>query len=190
MLALRTRQTYLKELGLYTGEVDGVVGPLTKKAYVLLQDKYFTREADKDGLYGPNTEKLLINAYYVKKHTKNFTLDEFKCDCGGKYCTGYPVVLDEQLLKNIQTVRNKFGAITITSGMRCTNYNNSLVGSSRTSKHLKGKALDIYNPTTRTLAGRTKVMNYWKQLPNYNYTYCNVNGSHPNMGNAVHVDVD
>ena len=189
MLSVRTRQTYLKALGFYTGNIDGSAGPLTKKAYKALQDKYFVREKDKDGLYGNNTEKLLINAYYVKKYTKNFTVDEFKCDCGGKHCTGYPTILDAQLLMNLQNVRDKVGATTITSGMRCTKHNNSLAGSSKTSRHLSGKALDIYNARTRTETGRKEIMNYVKGLKGHRYTYCNINGSNPNMGNAVHFDV-
>lgn len=190
MLSIKTRQTYLKRLGFYKGSIDGIEGPLTKNAYYLLQKKYFVRKSDIDGIYGPNTEKLLKNAYYVKIHTKNFDLEEFKCECGGKYCTGYPAVLSSQLLKNVQAVRTKFGATTITSGLRCTRYNKSLSGSSSTSKHLKGKALDIYLVKTNTEAGRKTVMNYWKSLPDYNYTYCNIGGNYPNMGNAVHVDVD
>lgn len=189
MLSVRTRQTYLKALGFYTGNIDGSVGPLTKKAYKALQDKYFIREKDRDGLYGTNTDKLLTNAYYVKKYTKNFTVDEFKCDCGGKHCTGYPTILDTQLLMNLQNVRDKVGATTITSGMRCTKHNNSLPGSSKTSRHLSGKALDIYNARTRTETGRKEIMAYVKGLKGHRYTYCNINGSNPNMGNAVHFDV-
>lgn len=189
MLSVRTRQTYLKTLGFYTGKVDGIEGALTKKAYKALQDKYFIREKDRDGLYGKNTDILLTNAYYVKKYTKNFALDEFKCECGGKHCTGYPVALSTQLLMNLQKVRDKFGATTITSGMRCTKYNNSLVRSAKASRHLSGKALDIYNARTRTETGRKEVMAYVKGLKGHRYTYCNIGGNYPNMGNAVHFDV-
>ena len=189
MLSIKTRQTYLQYLGFYDGAVDDKEGTKTKQAYLDLQKAYFTREKDIDGLYGNNTETLLLNAYYVKKHTKNFKLEEFKCNCGGKYCTGYPVVLSTRLLKNLQSVRNKYGSTTITSGMRCKKYNNSLVGSSTTSRHMKGKALDIYNSKTKTESGRKEVMAYWKKLPSYNYTYCNINGSHPNMATSVHCDV-
>lgn len=189
MLTIEERQVYLKNLGYYTGKIDKKEGPLLKAAYKALQDDYFIRQKDRDGLYGPNTDTLLVNAYYVKNYTKNFKMEEFRCNCKGKYCTGYPVKLDSQLLKNLQKVRTKFGPTTITSGMRCKQYNNSLAGSSSTSKHMKGKALDIYNSKTNTLSGRRSVMDYWKSLPKYNYTYCNENGNYPNMGNAVHVDV-
>lgn len=189
MLTVKVRQTYLSKLGFYTGKIDGIEGKLTKAAYKALQKKYFQRDSDIDGVYGNDTEKLLVNAYRVKIYAKNFKLGEFKCECGGRYCTGYPVKLNAQLLKNLQKVRNKYGATTITSGMRCKPYNNSLVGSSSTSRHMDGKALDIYNEKTRTEAGRKTVMKYVKKLKGHNYTYCNIGGSVPNMGNAVHFDV-
>ena len=189
MLTIKQRQNYLKSLGYYTGKIDGKEGPLLKAAYKELQKDYFVREKDIDGIYGNNTDILLQNAYNVKRLTPNFKLEEFKCGCKGKHCTGYPVLLSTQLLKNVQRVRTKFGATTITSGMRCKPYNNSLVGSSATSRHMKGKALDIYNQKTRTEAGRRVVMAYWKLLPGWNYTYCNIGGNYPNMGNAVHIDV-
>lgn len=189
MLSVRKRQEYLTYLGLYDGAIDNVEGPYTRAAYRELQKKYFTREKDIDGLYGPNTDNLLLNAYYVKKYTKNFTLEEFKCDCGGKHCSGYPAVLSIFLLEGIQDVRDVYGPTTITSGMRCKQYNNRLKGSSRTSRHLVGRAVDFFVEKCRTLEGRQEVMDYWRKRPKYNYTYCNVRGSHPNMGNAIHGDV-
>ena len=194
MLKIKQRKTYLKELGYFKGTVNTKEDAELKKAYKDLQDDYFTRKKDRDGKYGLNTEKLLLNAYYVKKYTKNFKLEEFKCECGGKFCTGYPGVLDIQLLKNIQRVRVKYGPTTITSAMRCRLYNNSLVGSSPISRHMPNvtgrcRALDFVNAKTQTEAGRKTVMAYWKSLPKYNYTYCNLGGNYPNMGNAIHGDV-
>ena len=189
LLTVKKRQTYLKAIGLYEGKIDGKQNDATKKAYLKLQKKYFTRKSDIDGKYGKDTDILLRNAYRVHKWTKNFKLEEFKCGCGGKYCTGYPVVLNPHLLNNIQTLRNKYGAMTITSGMRDTKHNASLVGSSATSRHLKGKAVDFVCADSKTLAGRKKIMAEFKRLPNFHYTYCNENGNHPNMGNAIHIDV-
>ena len=189
LLTKKTRQKYLKELGFYTGKIDGKEGNLTRAAYAKLQNKYFVRTRDKDGIYGSNTDTLLRNAYKVHLYCKNFQLEEFKCAWGGRYCTTYPKVLSTQLLKNLQAIRNTYGATTITSGMRCKPYNNSLVGSSSTSKHMSGKALDIVNAHTQTESNRRKVMTYIKKLKGHNYTYCNLDGSNPNMGNAVHFDV-
>lgn len=189
MLTVRKRQEYLSALGFYKGAIDNSEGPQTRAAYLALQKKYFVRDKDIDGKYGPDTEKLLINAYYVEKYTKNFDLTEFKCDCGGKYCSGYPAVLSIFLLEGIQDVRDAYGSTTISSGLRCEPYNKRLEGSSSTSRHLSGRAVDFFVSKCRTLEGRQEVMRYWRQRPKYNYTYCNVNGSHPNMGQYIHGDV-
>jgi len=189
LLSKKKRQEYLKALGFYDGKIDGKIGDKTKKAYKALQKAYFTRKSDIDGEYGKNTDILLRNAYNVKKYCKNFDLEDFKCGCGGKYCTGYPVELNTQLLKNLQDVRDKFGATTVTSGMRCKKHNASLAGSSSTSRHTSGKAVDIKNSTSKTVAGRKKIMAFWKTLPKWRYTYCNINGDYANMGSAVHIDV-
>ena len=188
MLSVRNRQSYLKALGFYDGEIDGIAGDKTKKAYAAIQDKYFTRKDDKDGKYGKNTDKLLQNAYRVSLYCKNFRLEEFKCQCGGKYCTGYPEILDIKLLGNVQSTRDKYGPTVISSGLRCSKHN-SKVGGSLTSRHKRGKALDIKGAYTKTESGRKDVMAHWKTLPGQRYTYCNIGGNYPNMGNSVHVDV-
>lgn len=198
LLTVKKRQEYLKTLGFYDGKIDGKEGPLTKKSYKDLQTKYFVRKQDKDGIYGKNTDILLINAYNVYKYCKNFKLEEFACHCKGKYCTGYPDTLSTSLLKNIQLVRNKYGATSITSALRCKTWNSLQKGSSKTSKHLSGRALDFTNAKTKTLAGRKEAINYWFTLNSPNYAYCNGYSKYgktigypntPNMGSSVHGDV-
>lgn len=190
LLNLQTRQIYLKELGFYNGAIDGIEGAKTKAAYKALQDKYFARSSDCDGIYGINTDTLLRNAYYVKVYAPNFKLEEFKCKCGGKYCTGYPKVLSINLLKAVQAIRAKYGVTTITSGMRCAKWNSKQRGSSANSYHLRGKAVDFKNSKTATLSGRREVMAYFKKQAGAGYTYCNENGSAPYMGTAIHIQVN
>lgn len=186
MLDIKRRQKYLKALGFYAGKVDGAEGTATKKAYLALQTAYFVRFVDKDGRYGPNTDTLLMNAYRVFKYTKNFSLKEFRCGCGGKHCAGYPVQLDADLLANLQKIRDKYGVpMTITSGLRCQKFNDSLAGSIKSSKHTKGKAADFKGTLTNTKSKRTAVKTYFKKLPQASYTYSDT----ANMGQAVHVDV-
>lgn len=196
MLSIKTRKKYLKNLGFYNGKIDNKNTADYRKAVLNLQKKYFPK-SEQDGRYGNNTEILLRNAERIRLYTKNFKLEEFKCECGGKYCTGYPKLISIRLLKNLQAVRTKFGATTITSGLRCDKYNNSLVGSVRGSKHTKGKAVDIYISKYSGLNGRKKVIDYYIKLTGSNYAYCNgyyrtkwskgtVNA--PNMGNAIHID--
>ena len=188
LLSKKKRQEYLKALGFYNGNIDGIVGAKTKAAYKTLQKAYFTRDKDIDGIYGKDTDKLLRNAYNVKMYCPNFKLEEFKCGCKGKHCTGYPAVLDIQLLKNVQATRNKFGSTTIPSGLRCSKHN-SAVGGASGSRHKSGKAVDMKNAVSATVQGRVQIMAFWKTLPKWRYTYCNINGSNPNMGSSVHVDV-
>ncbi len=200
MLSVKKRQEYLKYLGFYKGAIDGISGALTKKAIKALQDKYFTRKSDRDGIYGKNTDILLVDAYRVKKYTKNFDLKEFKCGCGGKYCTGYPEYLSINLLKDLQTMRNIYGAIRITSPLRCARHNRA-VGGVSSSYHTKGKALDLYNAKfSANYTTRKNAIEKWLTLPGANMAYENgymrykgksaTGYNAPNMGNVIHVQVD
>lgn len=190
LLSTATRQKYLKELGFYTGNVDGIAGAKTKAAYLALQKKYFTRQKDIDGLYGKNTDILLRNAYKCSK-LDHFKLTEFKCKCGGKFCTGFPTELDSDLLNNLEKVRAMYRTpVTIKSGMRCVEWNRRQAGSSSTSRHMSGKAADVYiSGITTNDSGRKKLINYWYTLKEARYAYGNVAGSHPTMGSSVHADV-
>ena len=199
MLSIRERQEKLKYLGFYKGAIDGIEGVKTKRAYKELQDKYFFRAKDKDGKYGTNTEKLLISAFNVKKYTKNFDIkkDKLYCRCKGKYCTGYPAIIEVDLLKNLQSIRDKFGTTTVTSMLRCKKWNKE-VGGSTNSKHIKGKAVDFKNLRSLTLAKRKTQINYWMTLPEANYSYCNgyyksTSGSGKKvakkMGTSIHGDI-
>ena len=199
MLTIKQRQEKLKYLGFYTGAIDGIEGIKTKRAYKELQDTYFFRKKDKDGKYNTTTEKLLECAFNVKKYTKNFDLkkDKMYCRCKGKYCSGYPAILTIDLLKNLQSIRNKYGKTTITSMLRCKEWNKLQDGVS-TSKHLKGKAVDYRGLFTLTLNKRKNVINYWFTLLNPSYSYCNGyykstsksgSVSKKSMGTSIHGDV-
>ena len=183
MLSVRKRQTYMKALGFYDGDVDGDWGALCQKGTLKMQKAYFTRKEDCDGKYGPDTDILLQNLWNCKD-LKYFKLKEFRCNCGK--CTGYPAVLDKQLLLNIDNLRRLNGPITITSGLRCKYKNSQLSGSSANSRHMSGKALDFYNSKlTGSKAKRTATVKKWYSYKKSRYAYANT----PGMGNAVHVDV-
>lgn len=186
MLTLSKRKEYFKYLGL---------GEYNKTNILKFEKKYFPKKYC-DGQWGEQDDMLILHCVNVKKYTKNFKPEEFKCGCGGKYCTGYPTYMKDYELKNLQTIRTKFGRpMTITSGLRCKKYNSTLRGSSTTSKHLSGQAADFYIPgVTDTLARRKTLIAYLKTIPGHNWSYGNgwcskgyaVNA--PNMGNAVHFD--
>lgn len=186
LLSLSKRKQYFRDLGL---------GTYNEKNILKLQKRYFPRSQDWDGLYGHDTDELLRHLWNVKRFAPSFRPEEFRCGCGGRYCNGYPVRMKTKELKQIQAIRDKFGATKITSGLRCRSFNNSLRGSSRTSRHLTGYASDIYIPgVTDKLEGRKKVIRFAKKQPNHHYSYCNgynslgQNVNAPNMGAAVHTD--
>ena len=199
MLSVRERQERLKYLGYYEGKIDGIEGAKTKEAYLKLQKEYFFNAKDKTGVYNNNTEKLLYSAYNVKRYSKNFDIkkDKLYCGCKGKYCTGYPDFIRAALMKNLQSIRDKFGATTVTSMLRCKKWN-SLIGGVVNSKHTRGLAVDFYNSGTSALSKRKTEVNYWMKLPSATYSYCNgyyksKSGSGkktaPNMGRSIHGDI-
>lgn len=199
MLSVKERQKELKVIGLYKGKIDGIEGTLTKKAYKDLQDKYFFRKKDKDGIYGTFTDILLQSVYNVKICCTTFDIkkDKMYCRCKGKYCTGYPAIINLDLLRNLQKVRNKYGRTTVTSLLRCREWN-KLKGGVKNSKHIKGLAVDYKGLYTLTLKKRKNVINFWFTLLNPSYSYCNGYYKTPKksgkkvskgMGTSIHGDV-
>lgn len=185
LLIKATRKKWMKLLGY----------EYNKSGILKMQKDYFKRKQDCDGLYGPDTDKLLRHLHHVKVYTTNFTPDEFRCPCG--HCTGYPTWMRVNELKHIQTIRTHYNKpMTITSGLRCSYENARLSGSSKESAHLIGKAVDFFMAgVTDTLDHRRAAVNYIKRLKNHSYTYGNgisSTGAHvsaPNMGNAIHTEV-
>lgn len=203
MLSVKKRQQYLKNLGFYKGKIDGIEGKLTKDAYLKLQKKYFPK-SEQDGRYGNNTEILLRNAERIRIYCKNFKLEELACECGGKYCTKFPSLISIRLLKNLQKTRNKLGVpMTLTSSLRCQRWN-TICGGATFSRHMTGKAIDFVSEKTKTFTQRKKLIDWFIKLYGSNYAYqykygrtkwrtytgSNPNCNYPEMGSAVHLDVN
>lgn len=188
LLAIEKRKKFFKELGF---------GEYNEASIKKFQKKYL-RARDVDGVYGTNTDIALRHVYNVKRWTKNFEPEEFKCECGGRYCTGYPSWMKKVELQNLQKIRDHYGKpMLITCGLRCRPYNNSLRGSIPNSKHLSGYATDFYmQGVTDTLANRKRSISWIRKLPNHNYTYGNginsngVNVAAGYMGNCLHTDTN
>ena len=189
LLSVEKRKQYFKYLGL---------GEYNKANIEKFQRKAFTRKSDIDGVYGTNTDRALRHFRNVKKYAPNFKPEEFKCECGGRYCTGYPSWMKKVELENLQAIRNHYKKpMIVTCGLRCRPYNNSLAGSISNSKHLSGYATDFYmSGVTDTLANRKAAIRWIKTLPNHNYTYGNGYNSNgvairaAYMGNALHTDTN
>lgn len=158
-------QMNLKFLGLYTGEIDGIKGAQTINAIKKFQEnnnlkvdgiagqqtidkirKTITDIQTKigveaDGVAGAETEKAwnkncVNNSWDSIKHFKK---SEFTCKCG---CGLNNIQLD--VVKIADEVREHFGnPAIVTSGTRCSKHNLE-VGGVANSRHLKGKAIDIY----------------------------------------------
>lgn len=186
LLSVAGRKARFKYLGL---------GEYNKENIKKFQKKYL-RSQDVDGVYGRDTDNALRHVYNVKKCAPNFKPEEFKCECGGRYCTGYPSYMKQVELKHLQRIRNFYGRpITVTCGLRCRPYNSMLNGSIENSLHLTGYACDFYQPgVTDTLENRKAAIKKIKTFPNHHYTYGNGINSYgygiyaPYMGNALHTD--
>ena len=199
MLSIKQRQEELKYLGMYDGKIDGIEGKLTKEGYKKLQNTYFFRKKDKTGKYNKDTDILLQSAYNVKRYAHNFDIlnDKLYCHCRGKYCTGYPAIINKNMLINLQKERDFSGVTSVISMLRCPKHNELSKGV-RGSKHTKGKAVDFQNKNTKTFDLRKKTVDRWIKQKNSSYSYCNGYGRRklyktkpkvPSMGNSVHGDV-
>jgi hypothetical protein len=186
LLTEELRRQHFKYLGL--GEYNNTNLRKLQKTYL--------RTKDVDGVYGPETDKLLRHLYNVKKCAPSFKPTEFRCTCG--HCNGYPSYMKRVELRHLQKIRDHYDRpMIVTSGLRCKHANGSSTGSIQNSLHLVGRACDFYIAgVTDTLANRKKAIKYIKTLPNHHYTYgngINSNGvavSAPYMGNALHTDVN
>ena len=175
MLTNKERQTYFKELGLYTINVDNVRGPKQKLAEKIFNTIFLNKLED---TYTEATDKMLREIYasykaskYMTdsdwKYFKNFKKSEYKCKCGGKYCNGYPHAIHMRLVMEDQYLRNYFNApVRLTSGVRCKTHNTNVGGVSK-SKHMEGRASD------KNIDGKTAsdILKIVKALPFNNYCY-------------------
>lgn len=153
----RQKQNLLAYLGYYVGDIDGIWGNLSKTAMEAFK-------ADFKGFEAPNIpenapEKALKHAVAydlfktepAKDETgtfwdeiEYFDRSEFRCKCGGKYCSGYPAEPDERMVRIADQLRKNLGApVTIVSGLRCKTWN-AIQGGVSNSQHMYGEAADIY----------------------------------------------
>ena len=162
---------------------DGIVGADTINAIKAVQRKYGLAV---DGIAGTATFSALNSGVTGNGSSAHFKRTEFKCECGGRYCNGYPGGnTSAKLLGILESLRSYYGKpITVTSGQRCPTYNRQIGGISN-SAHIYGKAADIFIPgICSTAEGRRQVVAKAYAL-GAAYSYANTKG----MGNAVHINV-
>ena len=166
-MTIEQNQCLLRYLGYYTGSIDGVWGEGSQLATIDFQRAYMAQE-DVDGIFGAATGKRILEVIATGekpvvtnnattnatttpadwwKDIRYFTREEFKCKCGGRFCNGYPVEIDMNMVKIADEIRNRIGKpIQINSGIRCKTHNANVGGVSN-SQHLYGNAADLGCPS-------------------------------------------
>lgn len=204
-MTMKRLQMNLKFLGYYDGEIDGIKGEKTLNAI-----KKYQRDngLSVDGIAGQKTIDCLRNEivelqkelgvtvdgvagnetitaynnrvgndYYNWNDIKNFKKDEFTCKCGCGLNN-----MNLAVVKIADEVREHFGSPAIvTSGSRCEKHNKEVGGVSN-SRHLQGKAIDMY---VKGVLGKD-LLAYLQTLVNkgeLRYTYLISNS------NACHFDI-
>ena len=166
-MTMKRLQMNLKFYGYYDGEIDGIKGEKTLNAIKRYQaDKGLTVDGiagqktidclrneivelqkelcvTVDGVAGNETitafNNKVGNETYSWDDIKHFKKSEFTCKCG---CGLNNIQLE--VVKIADEVREHFGSSAIvTSGTRCEKHNKEVGGVSN-SRHLKGKAIDMY----------------------------------------------
>ena len=189
-MTIKQKQCLLEYLGYYTPEnsgtvnnVDGVSGPKTQAATKAFQKDY---GLEADGIFGPLTEKEILEVVATGRKPgvdwtkiRYFGRAEFMCNCGGKYCDGFPAEPSALLVKTADKVRAYFGkACIVSSGVRCVQHNKN-VGGVENSRHLTGTAMDF---CIRDKSA-AEVLSFVQSLPEVRYAY-DIDGIY------VHMDVE
>nr|DAI28607.1 MAG TPA: peptidase [Caudoviricetes sp.] len=158
-MTTRQIQNLLDYLGYEPGVIDGAMGRNTQAAVRRFQADYGLTV---DGDPGAATQKMLIGAIAgtavkVDKPAdagqaqtgtfwddiQYFARAEFKCQCGGKYCNGYPAEPAEETVRMADEIRRRAGVpLTVNSGLRCKRHN-AEVGGVSNSLHTTGQAVDL-----------------------------------------------
>lgn len=159
-MTVKQKQCLLYYLGYYVGNIDGDWGQLSKTATKMFQKDHGLKD---DGVFGDATAKAVLAAVAkneVKKPTVSkaggfwdniefFTREEFRCQCKGKYCDGFPVEPEESMVRAVNEIRRRLGVpVQIVdaggSGVRCKTHNAN-VGGVADSQHLFGLAADLHS---------------------------------------------
>ena len=117
----------------YNGPLDGLWGPASQEA----ADR-FLRDFSGEQTTAPEDEGTFWD------EIRYFKREEFRCKCGGQYCSGFPAEPREAMVRIADQLRKNLGVpITVVSGLRCPTWN-TLQGGVENSQHMYGEAADIY----------------------------------------------
>lgn len=150
-------QCLLTYLGYPVGTTDGITGSQTRQAVKLFQAAEGLKA---DGDPGQETQTALLAAVaagrmYTPTKVENaetgtfwdeiryFRRAEFRCQCGGKYCDGFPAEPVEETVRLADEIRRRAGVpLKVNSGVRCKQHNAD-AGGVWNSLHLTGQAIDL-----------------------------------------------
>nr|DAL13227.1 MAG TPA_asm: peptidase [Caudoviricetes sp.] len=152
-------QSLLLYLCYPVGAPDGITGSQTRQAVKLFQA---AEGLTADGDPGQETQTALLAAVAAGRmcmpakaenaktgtfwdEIKYFQRAEFRCQCGGKYCNGYPAEMAEETVRLADEIRRRAGVpLKVSSGVRCKQHNaDPNVGGVWNSLHLTGQAIDL-----------------------------------------------
>ena len=187
-MTVKQIQHLLAYLGYYSGAADGIWGSQSSDAAARFQRDFGALTVD--GIAGEQTQNALKQAVSEgmpsKEQGNNFwqrirywNREEFRCRCGGKYCTGFPHEPDSVLVELVDDLRAKAGRPAhASSGLRCPVWN-EIQGGVSNSRHLTGKALDF---SVEGMSG-SQLLSLAQSDPRTRYAYII-------DGGWIHVDVE
>ena len=188
-MTITQKQHLLGYMGLLKGrDVDGIWGPQSASATAEAQRMLNIPD---DGVWGDQTDAAIREYVYSGQELKEpektetfwdniryWSREEFRCQCGGKYCDGFPAEPNQTLVELVDDIRHAAGRPGHrSSGLRCKTWN-AIQGGVSNSKHMSGKALDLY---IEGLSG-AQLLAMAQKDPRTSYAYII-------DGQFVHVDV-
>lgn len=145
--------------------VDGIWGKQSADATRKLQRGL---DIEEDGVFGDGTLRAVLDRIASGEPLKNvteinvgnktgtfwdeiefFSREEFRCQCGGKYCNGFYAEPQEKMVRTVNEIRRRLGVpISIVdaggSGVRCPQHNADVLGVPN-SLHVSGNAADLHS---------------------------------------------
>lgn len=197
----KQKQCLLTFLGYDTGGIGNGWGPKSREAVEQAQEDL---NLEPDGVWGALTETAILEAVYTYddgpqpeqepitgeealddllaerfKGIRYLSPEEARCQCGGRYCNGFPALPNRVMLELADDLRERGGGpLYRSSFLRCPTHNANSNGV-KNSKHMFGKALDF---RIDGLTGQ-QLLALAQADPRTNYAYIIGNGPY------VHVDV-
>ena len=125
----------------YNGPLDGIWGPESQAA----ADRFLRDFTGEDGAQ----EAAPAPSGDFWDEIQYFERDEFRCQCGGKYCDGFHVEPEETMVRICDEIRRRAGVPILIrdaggSGLRCPDWNAAIKGAAANSYHTKGRAADLH----------------------------------------------